>query len=80
MPVMNGLHAAHVLKMDMPTVPIILFTAQKARLSGSRASNAGISAVVSKTDDIDALIRQVRALLKPAEQQHQTNETVLRKQ
>ena len=65
MPLMNGLQVAHVLKKDMPTVPIILFTAQKVRLFGSRASDAGVSAVVSKTDDIDALIAQVRALLKP---------------
>jgi two-component system, NarL family, nitrate/nitrite response regulator NarL len=79
MPVMNGFQAAHILKKDMPTVPIILFTAQ-ARLSGSRSSDAGISAVVSKTDDIDTLIRQVRALLKPSKGHHQANERELHEQ
>ena len=79
MPTMNGLQVAQILKKDMPTVPIILFTAQKEQVCGSRASAAGISAVVSKTDDIAALVKQVRSLLKPTERQHQANEKVLHK-
>ena len=43
MPVMNGVDAARVLRVRMPTVPIIIFTREELR-------SAGVAEVVSKSD------------------------------
>lgn len=66
MPRMNGLEAARELKQKMPHVPIILFTHHKGALRDCDAKSAGISAIVSKSDEPELLIRQIRHLLEPA--------------
>lgn len=63
MPVMNGLDAARVLKRMLPTVPIIIFSAYSNCLSEREAQAAGISAVVSKSRLIAALLGEARTLL-----------------
>jgi len=55
MPVMDGIHAAMVLKEIMPQVPLILFTAHASSALEIEALAAGIAAVVSKEDASDLL-------------------------
>lgn len=59
MPVMNGLDAARVLRGLMPHVPIIIFS-DSAAFSQTDARSAGISALVSKADNVSALPRTAR--------------------
>lgn len=63
MPVMNGLQAARVLSANNPQTPLILLTAHSNALMGSDAQDAGVSAVLSKMDDMRELISKARALL-----------------
>jgi len=65
MPVMNGLEAARALKSTMPTVPLLLFT-NNAGAAADEARQAGISAVVSKSDanSSQKLVAQVKSLLR----------------
>jgi CheY-like chemotaxis protein len=49
MPDINGLEAARMMSGSDPTVPIILFTAADAEGLENAARNAGICAVVPKT-------------------------------
>lgn len=66
MPRMNGLEAARELKQKMPGVPIILFTHHKGALRDSDAKSAGISAIVSKSDEPELLMGQILYFLEPA--------------
>lgn len=50
MPVMNGLEAARVLQLTMPHVPLLMFTNNAGAAIEKEARDAGISAVVSKSD------------------------------
>jgi len=63
MPVMNGLEAAAVLRREMPSVPLILFTMHIGVVTESVARSAGVSAVVSKDHGSEGLISQALALL-----------------
>ena len=49
MPQMNGLEAAKVLRITMPTVPVVLLTLH-ADLMGPRSSVLGVTLVLSKDD------------------------------
>lgn len=62
MPRMNGLQAARELKSILP-VPIILFTMYADLVDHATASSAGISAVVSKLDDLSVLAQRAESLL-----------------
>jgi DNA-binding NarL/FixJ family response regulator len=70
MPVMNGLDAARELKDRMPSVPINLFTFHVDLFVKEAALPSGVSAVVSKSEDVSVLITKARRLLyrnrKPA--------------
>ena len=68
MPEMNGFEAASVLQKTMPQVPVFMFTSHQTRDVESQAVSVGIRAVFSKdkVTDIDALVAQVRELLRPA--------------
>jgi DNA-binding NarL/FixJ family response regulator len=66
MPRMNGLDAAVGLRSILPHVPIILFTLHNSAVMKDRARNSGISAVLSKSEPIDALFEQIQQLLPPA--------------
>jgi DNA-binding NarL/FixJ family response regulator len=66
MPEMNGLEAATALKYMMPAVPIFLLTVHYSRELELAAFGSGISAVFSKHDDLDAMVRRARLELKLA--------------
>jgi DNA-binding NarL/FixJ family response regulator len=63
MPNLNGLDAAGILRSLLPEVPIILFTVFDTAIRHSDADAYGISAVVSKTESLNALAEQVQGLL-----------------
>ena len=63
MPVMNGLDAARAVNQLMPTVPVIIFSEYGNAFSEKEVRSAGISAVVSKSEHISALVSKARALL-----------------
>jgi len=63
MPVMNGLEETHVLKKLMPSVPVIIFTAHSDPFVEKEAREAGVSAVVSKSEAVAVLITTARGLL-----------------
>ncbi len=63
MPVMNGIEAARVLKSLMPTVPLIIFSEYSDVFSEKEARSAGVSALVSKSEDVSVLVGKARALL-----------------
>lgn len=64
MPEMNGLEAAAALKYILPAAPIFLLTVHYSRELELAALASGISAVFSKHDDLDALVRRARLELK----------------
>ena len=64
MPVMNGLEAARVLKRVMPEVPVIMFSAYGDSFE-NEARSAGVSALVSKSEDMSVLLGKARNLVYP---------------
>src|SRR6476660_3963170 len=62
MPVMNGIDAARVIKLRMPTVPIIMFTSYTSTFVKQELRSAGVSEVVSKSDVL--LTLKARILLR----------------
>ena len=63
MPNMNGFEAARTLTRTMPAVLLILFTMHLGSIVESEARNAGFSAVFSKNQDVELLVRQAQSLL-----------------
>jgi DNA-binding NarL/FixJ family response regulator len=63
MPVMNGLDAARVLKHRMPAVPLVMFSEYSDAFSMQEARSIGISALISKSEHVSALIDKARSLL-----------------
>ena len=63
MPVMNGLDAARALKQLMPEVPIVMFSIQSDGFTEKEARSAGVSALVSKFQDMSKLLSIARSLL-----------------
>jgi DNA-binding NarL/FixJ family response regulator len=66
MPRMNGLEAAAALRQIVPNVPLILFTLHRDSISSSTARGLGIASVVSKTEKIEVLFKEVQRLLSAA--------------
>jgi DNA-binding NarL/FixJ family response regulator len=64
MPVMNGLEVARALKKVRPGLPLIMFTIFKDRYLETEAFAAGVSAVISKENGIEALEDYARVLLQ----------------
>ena len=64
MPDMNGLDAARELKGRIPSVPIILFTFYVDPFIKEAAQASGVSAVVSKSENVAVLIAEARSLLR----------------
>jgi CheY-like chemotaxis protein len=62
MPGLNGLQTALMLHEILPATPIILFTVYKDVIQNSLAHNAGVSSVVSKTDQLTILGDEVQRL------------------
>ena len=65
MPVMNGLEAGRVIKISMPAVPIIMYSAFVNEFAKKEAHSVGISELVSKSEHASVLIRKARRLLYP---------------
>jgi DNA-binding NarL/FixJ family response regulator len=65
MPGMNGLEAAGILKELLPSVVLIMYTAF-GDVVEQQAHRVEISAVVSKSDQVSALIHKIRNLLHSA--------------
>lgn len=63
MPRMNGIEAASHLKQLMPGVPLVMFTSFAGPRIEREASAAGISAVRSKDEDAQLLVRSIRTVL-----------------
>jgi len=63
MPVMNGLDAARALKRVMPEVPIIMYSAYGDSFTQREARSAGVSALVSKSENIAVLLGKARSLV-----------------
>ena len=63
MPVMNGLDATRVLKRVMPEVPVIMYSAYSDSFTAKEAHSAGVSALVSKSENIAVLLGKARSLV-----------------
>jgi DNA-binding NarL/FixJ family response regulator len=63
MPVMSGLEETRVLKKLMPAVPVIIFNAHSDPFVEKEAHEAGVSAIVSKSEAVAVLITKARGLL-----------------
>jgi DNA-binding NarL/FixJ family response regulator len=63
MPVLNGLETAPLLIQALPGVTVVLFTVHSSPTLVRAATNAGIHAVISKTET-SQLISNARELLK----------------
>ena len=63
MPVMNGFEAAIALRREMPLVPLVLLTIYDDCIRASLANTVVVKAVVSKSEDMTALIDCVQNLL-----------------
>jgi DNA-binding NarL/FixJ family response regulator len=63
MPVMNGLDAARALKRLMPEIPIVMFSAHSDSFTKKEACSAGVSALVSKLEDMSVLVGIARNLV-----------------
>ena len=62
MPRINGLQAALILHEIAPNTPIILFTFYKHAIPGDLAQAAGVSSILSKTDQLSMLADEVQRL------------------
>jgi DNA-binding NarL/FixJ family response regulator len=62
MPRLNGLQAALMLHEVVPDIPIILFTFFKDAILSRLAHNAGVTSVLSKTDQLATLADEIRRL------------------
>ena len=63
MPVMNGLEAAPLLRQKLPAIPIILFSIYADALLKKEAQRAGITAIVSKRQAAENLLKEAKTLL-----------------
>ena len=60
MPIMNGLEAAEALKATSPATPIYILTAHGGPEVDRAARTAGVDAVFSKGEDLDAMLAKAR--------------------
>ena len=63
MPVMNGLDAARALTRLMPEVPIMMYSAYGDSFTQREARSAGVSALISKSENISVLLGKARSLV-----------------
>jgi CheY-like chemotaxis protein len=64
MPEMNGIDVAKVIHRIMPEVPLILCSLYADELLDAEAQSAGVKAVVSKSQNMQALVSKARELLR----------------
>lgn len=65
MPRMGGLAATRTLKKSDHPPQVVLFTLHKDTLTESDARNAGLDAVVEKSDGLEPLLEEVQHRLQP---------------
>ena len=63
MPVMNGLEAARALTRLMPELPVIMYSAFSDSFTQREARSAGVSALVSKSENTSVLLGKARSLV-----------------
>lgn len=73
MPIMNGLEETRILKQLMPDLPVIVYTAYSDPFVEKELRAAGASAVVSKSEDVAALIARARCLSDLSDQNRNLN-------
>jgi DNA-binding NarL/FixJ family response regulator len=66
MPVMNGFQAARELHRLLPKVPLLMYTSFSGSDIEPEALASGITAVKSKSDDIESLCGSIQELLQAA--------------
>jgi DNA-binding NarL/FixJ family response regulator len=66
LPRINGLQAALILHEIVPNTPIILFTFYKEAIPRDLAQAAGVSSILSKTDQLASLADEVQRLTHSA--------------
>jgi DNA-binding NarL/FixJ family response regulator len=66
MPRMTGIEAASILKKQMPSTAIILFTMYSDNIRASLRSALGVSAVLAKPDGLTALSKAIDAVFSEA--------------
>ncbi len=64
MPRLSGLEAARMLKRTIPSVPLLMYSAHMDTYMEKEAIAAGVSAIISKASDVDALLSKAQALLE----------------
>jgi DNA-binding NarL/FixJ family response regulator len=62
MPKMTGIEAASILKKQMPSTAIILFTMYSENVGASLRSALGVKAVLAKPDGLTALSKAIDAV------------------
>jgi len=62
MPRLDGLQAAVILHQIVPDIPIILFTLFKGVIPQHLAQAAGVSTILSKTDQLTVLAEEAQKL------------------
>jgi DNA-binding NarL/FixJ family response regulator len=62
MPVLNGIEASRQIKQLMPAVPVVMFTTYADPYLEKEARNAGVDAIVSKSDAGTALLSSIEDL------------------
>lgn len=65
MPRMHGLAASRELKKSLHPPRVVLFTIHKDAVSDSDAAQAGLSAIVEKSQGLEPLLEEVQHLLQP---------------
>jgi DNA-binding NarL/FixJ family response regulator len=63
MPVMNGLEAARILRQMTPSTPLMFYSLYLDESAEEEARSVGISAVVSKNENVMVLIDKARSLV-----------------
>ena len=66
MPVMNGFQAARELHRLLPKVPLLMFTSFGSAEIEDEARASGITAVKSKSEDLESLCGSIQELLDAA--------------
>ncbi|MFZ1204517.1 MAG: response regulator transcription factor [Candidatus Acidiferrales bacterium] len=62
MPKLNGLETAKAIRSVSPDLPVIMFTSHISSALEKQAHAAGIRVVLSKTDGLDLLLKEIRKL------------------
>jgi len=62
MPRLNGLETARAIRSISPDLPVIMFTSHMSNALEEQARVAGIRSVLSKTDGLELLLKEIRKL------------------